>query len=138
MFHFSIYTANVVWENETFTFAKKIFRQINSLAIYLVKPLLSRNLCQKCVRVNSRNIYTVISYLWTVKKLRFENLNSMKLISRKIRYLQYSVTGSFVKSISVNSTFQTFFLIHKFKFSSYLELVVSRNFLSFSSNNFFT
>ena len=26
------------------------FRQINSLLTYLVKPLLSRNFCQKCVR----------------------------------------------------------------------------------------
>ena len=38
---------------------KEIFRQINSLVIYLVKPLLSRNFCQKCVRENSRNFHTV-------------------------------------------------------------------------------
>ena len=38
------------------------FRQINSLVTYLVKPLLSRNFCQKCVRENSRNFHTVPSY----------------------------------------------------------------------------
>ena len=36
----------------------KIFRQINSLVTYLVKPLLSRNFCQKCVGENSRNFHT--------------------------------------------------------------------------------
>ena len=33
-----------------FTLTKKIFRQINSLVTYLIKPLLSRNFCQKCMR----------------------------------------------------------------------------------------
>ena len=35
----------------------KIFRQINYLVTYLVKPLISRNFCQKCVRKNSRNFH---------------------------------------------------------------------------------
>ena len=39
---------------------QKIFRQINSLVTYLVKPLLSRNFCKKCVRENSRNFHTVV------------------------------------------------------------------------------
>ena len=34
---------------------KKFFRQINSLVIYLVNALLSRNFCQKSVRGNSHN-----------------------------------------------------------------------------------
>ena len=38
---------------------KRKNRQINSLAISLVKPLLSRNFCQKNVRVNFRNFHTV-------------------------------------------------------------------------------
>ena len=38
---------------------QKIFREINSLVTYLVKPLLSRKICQKCVRENSRNFHTV-------------------------------------------------------------------------------
>ena len=44
---------------QKFTLTEKIFRQINSLVTYLVKPLLSRNFCQKCVRENSRNFHTV-------------------------------------------------------------------------------
>ena len=54
-FHFT------VWKNEKFSLTKKIFRQINSLVLvtYLVKPLLSRNFCQKCMRVNFRNFHTV-------------------------------------------------------------------------------
>ena len=39
-----------IWKNEKFSLAKKIFRQINYLLTYFVKPLLSRNFCQKCVR----------------------------------------------------------------------------------------
>ena len=38
---------------------KKIFRQINYLVISLVKALLSRNFCQKSVRVNFCNFHTV-------------------------------------------------------------------------------
>ena len=38
---------------------KKIFRQITYLVISLVKLLLSRNFCQKCVRVNFRNFLCV-------------------------------------------------------------------------------
>ena len=37
----------VMWKNEKFSLTKKFFRQINSLVTYLVKPLLSRNFCQK-------------------------------------------------------------------------------------------
>ena len=49
---------NTVWhivekkKNGKFTLTQKIFRQINYLVILLVKPLLSRNFCQKCMRVN--------------------------------------------------------------------------------------
>ena len=48
-----------VWKNEKFSLIKEIFRQINSIVTYLVKPLLSRNFSQKCVRENSRNFHTV-------------------------------------------------------------------------------
>ena len=47
----------VMWKNEKFSLTKKFFRQINSLVTYLVKPLLSRNFCQKCVRENSRTLH---------------------------------------------------------------------------------
>ena len=41
---------------------KKMFRQINYLAIHLAKllPLLSRNFCQKGVRVKFRYFHTVL------------------------------------------------------------------------------
>ena len=48
-----------LWKNEKFTLTEIIFRQINSLVIYLVNALLSRNFCQKSVRVNFRNFHTV-------------------------------------------------------------------------------
>ena len=38
---------------------QNFFRQITSLVIYLVNPLVSRNFCQKSVRVNSRNFHSV-------------------------------------------------------------------------------
>ena len=52
---------SVVWKIQKFTLTKKIFRQINSLVIYLVKSLLSRNFCQKCVRENFRNFHSVVT-----------------------------------------------------------------------------
>ena len=55
-------TYKAVWKNEKFSLTKKRkkIRQINSLVTYLVKPLLSRNICQKWVRENSRNFHTVL------------------------------------------------------------------------------
>ena len=48
---------------------KKIFRQINSLVTsYVVKPLLSQTVCQKCVRDNSCNFQTVWSTVWKLRK----------------------------------------------------------------------
>ena len=35
------------------------FREINSLLTYLVETLLSRNFCQKCLRVNFRSVFDV-------------------------------------------------------------------------------
>ena len=50
-----------MWKNDKFTFTAKKIREINSLVIHLVEPLVSRISSQKCVRVNSRNIRTVSS-----------------------------------------------------------------------------
>ena len=47
---------------EKFTLTEKKFRQINYLVITLVKPVLSRNFLQKCVRgvtENFRHFHTV-------------------------------------------------------------------------------
>ena len=49
-----------LWKNEKFTLTKIFFCQINSLMIYLVNALLSRNFCQKRVKVNFRNFHTVV------------------------------------------------------------------------------
>ena len=62
-------------ENEKFTLTQKIFRQINSL----VKPLLSRNFCQKCVRENSRNFHTVQCTFVEVTE-SYCHKNSVKLV----------------------------------------------------------
>ena len=42
-----IYFYITVWKNEKFSLIEKKIRQINYLVIHLVKPLLSRNFCQK-------------------------------------------------------------------------------------------
>ena len=47
--------------DKKFTHTEKKIRQINYLAISLVKILPSRNFCQKRMRVNSRNFHTVWS-----------------------------------------------------------------------------
>ena len=57
--------SNTVWKLREFSLTKKNFRQINSLVTYLVKTLFLRNFCQKCVRENSRNLYTTV---WKNKK----------------------------------------------------------------------
>ena len=57
---------------------KFFFRQINSLVTYLVKPLLSRNFWQKCVRENSRNFHTVT--VW-----KFKNISATKIL-REINF----------------------------------------------------
>ena len=50
-----------VWKNEEFILllTEKRFRQINYLVISLVKLLLSRNLCQKRVRVKLRTVFDI-------------------------------------------------------------------------------
>ena len=46
--------------DEKLFLTKIFFREINSLVTYLlVKMLISRNFCQKSVRVNFRNLHTV-------------------------------------------------------------------------------
>ena len=50
---------STVWKNEKFSLTEEKFRQINCLVISLVKPLLSRNFCEKSVRENFCNFHTV-------------------------------------------------------------------------------
>ena len=46
-----------VWKNAKFSLTEKLFRQI----LYVAKVLLSRNFCQKGVRVNFRDFHTLQS-----------------------------------------------------------------------------
>ena len=48
-----------VVEKQEILFHQKIFRQINCLVVtFLIKPVLSRNFCKKCLRNNPRNFHT--------------------------------------------------------------------------------
>ena len=67
-------------ENEKFTLTEIFIRQINSFVICLVNALLSRNFCQKSVRVNFRNFHTV---RFTVRE--FHNF-SITQILREINF----------------------------------------------------
>ena len=72
---------NTVWKNKKFSLTKKIFRQINSLVTYLVKLLLSRIFCQKCVRENSHNFHTVHFFCYSdfTWNQSWKDLESVKL-----------------------------------------------------------
>jgi len=69
-----------VWKNEKFTLTEIKFRQINYLVNSLVKPLLSRNFCQKSVRENFRYFHTVFTKLWQLKHF------SLNQILREIKF----------------------------------------------------
>ena len=47
-----------LWKNSEIALME-IFREISSLVTSLVKTMLTRNVCQKCVRVNLRKFYSV-------------------------------------------------------------------------------
>ena len=49
-----------VWKDEKFSLTEKKFRQNNSLVTSLVKPLISRNFCEKIVTENFCNFHAVI------------------------------------------------------------------------------
>ena len=61
----------------------KNFRQINYLVTLLVKPFLSRNFCQKTVRVNFRNFHTVYveETVW-----KFQDFSVTHQILREIKF----------------------------------------------------
>ena len=49
-----------MWKNTKFSLTENFFRQISSLVTSLLKTLISRNFCQKCVIVNFRNFHTAL------------------------------------------------------------------------------
>ena len=57
------------------SFTKRKIREINYLAIYSIKTLLSRNFCQERVRVDFRNFHTMLlTQLWKNQKF-FRQIN---------------------------------------------------------------
>ena len=69
---------------QKFSLTKKIFRQINSLVNYLVKPLLSQNFCQKYVNENFRNFQLSKMCCKNFVKKLFNTKLQCKIFSRKI------------------------------------------------------
>ena len=65
-----------VWKNVKFPLTKKLFRQINSLVTYLVKPLLSRSFAKNARERESRNFHTVLCRLLHYMNLLTEKKNS--------------------------------------------------------------
>ena len=103
--------------------SRKIFRQINSLVTSLVKPLLSRNFCQKRVREKFRNFHSVMHTLWKLQKF---SLTEKKF--RQINYLVISLVKPLLsrnlcqKSVRVN--FCNFYTVMAMNFSLFFTLIV--------------
>ena len=111
---------------------QKIFRQINSLVIPLVKPLLSRNFCQKCVIVYFRNFHTVayvqpISISWIIRAI--EILHFLFLLYKVWKLRKFTISISQCGKLLQNAIT---FLTEKSAFfpsnQSYAYELVSRNF----------
>ena len=101
---------------------KKIFRQNNSWFLYLVKLLLSRNFCQKCVRLNRSDFHTTV---WKLRNFTaivfsqiFRQINVLqknfhsKLIWRKkiCVVVNFSFFHNCTKNISWNQLLSNFFI----------------------------
>ena len=64
---FSHCQRHTVWKLQKYTLIEKKFRQINYLVISVMKKILSRNFCQKRVRVNFCTFHTVPQIISSVK-----------------------------------------------------------------------
>ena len=58
-FHAVQCATHTLWKKHKISLTQNIFREINSLVTSLIKTLLSRNFCQKTLRVNFGNFHTV-------------------------------------------------------------------------------
>ena len=87
-----------VWKNAKFSLTEKVFREISSLVTSLVITLLSRNFCQKCVRVNFRNFHS----------MRFRPIFKMCLGGR-ILFTFLSATAFYLKFLKNALASQTHF-----------------------------
>ena len=72
-----------VWKFQKFSLTEKIFREINSLVTYLVKPLLSRNFCQKSVRAltTPSGNYGILLLCFFLKKFRCMLLYKLRIFT---------------------------------------------------------
>jgi len=97
---------SAVWKNAKFSH-RIFFRENSSLVISIVKTLVSRYFCQKCVRVNFRNFHTVelklrkssLSLFW--QKFHESNVPLKKLLKSWFDELllvrDFSTTGFYIK-----------------------------------------
>ena len=93
--HVHVGNSHTVLKNEEFSLTRKLFCQINSLVTYLVKPLLSRNFCQKCIILRFKVSYT-----------KCENLR----IFLPCKILREINLSNFAIWISVLSTYLAFYI----------------------------
>ena len=70
---------STVWKNEKFSLTKKI-RKLNSLVTFLVRKLISRNFCEKSVRVNARNFITVLMQYSQSTVWKFDNFSAIQIL----------------------------------------------------------
>ena len=100
------FTFHCGWKLRKFTLTKKIFRQTNYLVISLVKVLLSRNFCQKRVRVNFCNFHTVV---W-----KFGHFPA----TQNLREINFRSSKNAIYAIleTLNFDFLVLFSLHKSKF----------------------
>ena len=86
----------LLWKSRKFTLTGSFFREINYLLITLVKPILSRNFCQRGMRagVNFYNFHNNVQNENSRRSVLFQkiscnhHLQITKLISRKIMFIR--------------------------------------------------
>ena len=99
------------WKNEKFSLNKKILRQINSLVTYLVKPLLSRNFCQrsrnfltflllKVILIFMKSLSLQIQEFWEMSVAILEQERSLKLTCLRNMWLHVKYTANVIFKIS--------------------------------------
>ena len=101
-----------LWKLQKFTLTENKFRQINYLVISLVNTLLSRNFCQKRVRVNFRNTVT-LWYRLLCNLFSYFSRNQFKVFSKHSNFTEKSyVVGNIIGTDKNNYTFlkKCFFL----------------------------
>ena len=70
--------------------SRKKFCQINDLVISLVKPLLSRNFCQKIIRENCRNFHTACIICTFYKEMEIKIVKSIWRIWNLLRWVYFT------------------------------------------------